>query len=58
MTGVTVSVLGRYEAGDQPAMVAFEHGKGRVFIIGVWCLRRQRLRWRATRGMRWTGEIS
>ena len=33
--GATVSILGRYEVGDQPAMVAFEYGAGRVFIIGV-----------------------
>ncbi len=34
-TGANVTVLGRYNGVGQPAMVAFEYGKGRVFIIGA-----------------------
>ncbi len=33
--GATVTVLGRYSAVNQPAMIAFEYGAGRVFIIGA-----------------------
>ena len=33
--GASATVLGRYTAVSQPAMVAFEYGKGRVFIIGA-----------------------
>jgi len=29
-----IDILGRYEIGDQPAMVAFYYGQGRVFLIG------------------------
>ena len=34
-TGVQVSILGRYAITNQPAMVAFSYGKGRVFLIGT-----------------------
>jgi len=30
-----VDVLGVYDIGDEPAMIAFEYGKGRVFIVGT-----------------------
>jgi glutamine amidotransferase-like uncharacterized protein len=30
-----VSILGRYEANDRAAMLAFLYGKGRIFIIGT-----------------------
>lgn len=30
-----IEILGRYDIGDQPSMVAFEYGMGRVFIIGT-----------------------
>ena len=30
-----IDVLGEYEIVNQPAMVAFEYGKGKVFIIGT-----------------------
>ena len=30
-----VDVLGTYDIGGQPAMIAFEYGSGRVFIIGT-----------------------
>ncbi len=32
---VNVSVLGRYDVGGQPAMVAFDYGLGRVFLVGT-----------------------
>jgi glutamine amidotransferase-like uncharacterized protein len=32
---VDIDILGRYEIGNQPAMIAFEYGIGRVFIIGT-----------------------
>ncbi len=32
---VDIDVLGEYEIVNQPAMIAFEYGKGRVFIIGT-----------------------
>jgi glutamine amidotransferase-like uncharacterized protein len=34
-TGVQVSILGRYAITNQPAIVAFEYEKGRVFLIGT-----------------------
>lgn len=33
--GVDVQILGNYEIINKPAMLAFMHGQGRVFIIGV-----------------------
>ena len=30
-----IAILGRYTAGNQPAIVAFDYGKGRVFLIGT-----------------------
>jgi glutamine amidotransferase-like uncharacterized protein len=30
-----VTILGRYDILDQPAMITFEYGEGRVFIVGV-----------------------
>ena len=33
--GAEVTVLGRYEAIDRPAMLACEYGRGRVFLIGT-----------------------
>ncbi len=30
-----VDILGRYEIGNQPAILAFEYGNGRVFMIGT-----------------------
>jgi glutamine amidotransferase-like uncharacterized protein len=30
----TVAILGRYEKNDLPAILAFEYGSGRVFLIG------------------------
>jgi glutamine amidotransferase-like uncharacterized protein len=30
-----VDILGRYQAVDEPCMVAFEYGAGRVFLIGT-----------------------
>ena len=30
-----VAILGKYDRGNQPAMIAFEYGLGRVFIIGT-----------------------
>lgn len=30
-----VDILRRYKIGNQPAMIAFEYGIGRVFIIGT-----------------------
>lgn len=32
---VHVDILARYEIGDQPAMLAFDYGQGRVFLIGL-----------------------
>ncbi|MCK4256675.1 hypothetical protein KAX35_07285, partial [candidate division WOR-3 bacterium] len=29
-----VSILGRYDRGDYPALIAFNYGRGRVFITG------------------------
>jgi len=34
-TGVEVSILGRYEGVDEPAIVAFGYGEGRVFLVGT-----------------------
>jgi glutamine amidotransferase-like uncharacterized protein len=33
--GADVDVLGIYEIGQEPAMIAFQYGNGRVFIIGT-----------------------
>jgi glutamine amidotransferase-like uncharacterized protein len=33
--GADISILGRYETYDQPAMLAFRYGGGRVFLIGT-----------------------
>lgn len=33
--GVDVDILGKYDIGEQPAMIAFEYGDGRIFIIGT-----------------------
>lgn len=33
--GADVDILGQYDAVDEPAMVAFEYGSGRVFLIGT-----------------------
>jgi len=30
-----VTVLGRYAIGNQPAMLAFDYGSGRVFVVGT-----------------------
>lgn len=30
-----VSILGKYDIGNQPMMLAFDYGQGRVFIIGT-----------------------
>ncbi len=30
-----VTILGRYEVGGEPAMIAFEYGNGKVFMIGT-----------------------
>ncbi len=30
-----ISILGKYDIGDQPMMLAFDYGHGRVFIIGT-----------------------
>ena len=30
-----ISILGKYDIGNQPAMVAFDYGIGRVFLIGT-----------------------
>jgi glutamine amidotransferase-like uncharacterized protein len=30
-----VAILGQYEVGSQPAMVAFQYGLGRVFLVGT-----------------------
>jgi glutamine amidotransferase-like uncharacterized protein len=32
--GAEVAVVGRYEITGQPALVAFDHGRGRVFLTG------------------------
>jgi len=33
--GADVDVVARFDANDEPAIVAFEHGKGRVFLSSV-----------------------
>lgn len=33
--GAPVTVIGRYDIVSQPAMVAFEYGQGRVFLVGA-----------------------
>jgi glutamine amidotransferase-like uncharacterized protein len=33
--GAEVDVLGRYDIGGDPAVLAFEYGEGRVFLIGA-----------------------
>jgi glutamine amidotransferase-like uncharacterized protein len=33
--GAQVSILGRYAITNQPAMIAFSYGEGRVFLIGT-----------------------
>lgn len=33
--GADITILGKYEVENQPAMVALEYGEGRVFIIGT-----------------------
>jgi len=33
--GAEVTILGRYEAIDRPAMLSCEYGRGRVFLIGA-----------------------
>lgn len=33
--GSSVSILARYESIDQPAMLAFDYGRGRVFLVGT-----------------------
>jgi len=33
--GASAAILGRYERGNQPMMLAFEYGQGRVFLIGT-----------------------
>jgi len=30
-----INILGRYNKGNQPMMLAFEYGEGRVFLIGT-----------------------
>jgi len=32
---IHVDILARYEIGNQPAMLVFEYGRGRVFLIGL-----------------------
>jgi glutamine amidotransferase-like uncharacterized protein len=32
---IHVDILARYEIGNQPAMLAFDYGRGRVFLIGL-----------------------
>lgn len=32
---VNITILGRYDKGNQPAMLAFDYGLGRVFLIGT-----------------------
>ena len=34
-TGADISILGRYDIGNQPMMISFDYGDGRVFIIGT-----------------------
>lgn len=33
--GANATILGRYDKGGQPAIVAFDYGSGRVFLIGT-----------------------
>ena len=33
--GANVDILGKYEVGDKPVIIAFEYGLGNVFIIGT-----------------------
>ena len=33
--GTNVDILGKYEIGDKPVIIAFEYGLGNVFIIGT-----------------------
>ncbi len=40
-----VTVLGRYDIGKQPVIVAFEYGNGRAFIIGTHPEASSRLAW-------------
>ena len=35
LPSIQVDILARYEIGNQPAMLAFEYGLGRVFLIGL-----------------------
>lgn len=30
-----ISILGRYDKGNQPTILVFEHGEGRVFLINT-----------------------